>query len=225
MENEKCDEVQFFLGEGYHYCTPSPPPSLPPPSPPPPSPPDPPFPPPPSMPMGTCPHPTIHVVTHDTQDNEFWATWKQGAETAASQGRATLEYVPVGLDVAAATAAIGQACQFGHALVITVPYREGSDEYAALDEAINACLDADDSHVVFTANTDTYHNERVFAYVGSNNYLMGEACGRATVFEDPDVILGRKPPEGAYFTKFAELSKTLYVYLAVRMRARRPSQP
>ena len=53
----------------------------------------------------------------------------------------------------------------------------------------------------------------------------GEACGRATVFEDPDVILGRKPPEGAYFTKFAELSKTLYVYLAVRMRARRPSQP
>jgi hypothetical protein len=132
----------------------------------------------------------VTVVTHaQREDDHFWKVWRHGAEMAA-QHRAQLDFKRVGYDADNAVAAIDHACADGQALVVTVPFREGTPEYAQLDAAISACTA---KIPVFTASTDTYHNKDVFAFVGSSSYEMGEMCAMAILHpDDPDIATGRK---------------------------------
>jgi len=142
---------------------------------------------------------TIHVVTHalagggNTNNvDSFWSTWKQGAELALG-GRSShnLKWHAVGYDATAAKEALAEACSSGDAVVVTVPYASSTTEYKEMDEAINKCIEK--GKPVFTANTDTYHNDAVYAYFGSSNYEMGQKCALAVLFpEDVDVTSGRK---------------------------------
>ena len=59
---------------------------------------------------------------------------------APAQHRAQLDFKRVGYDADNAVAAIDHACADGQALVVTVPFREGTPEYAQLDAAISALL-------------------------------------------------------------------------------------
>lgn len=138
----------------------------------------------------------IHVVTHEIIDNQgnnadtFWTTWKQGASLALA-GRSNLQWHAVGYDADAATNALSVACASGDAVVVTVPYASTTDEYQKMDEAINQCIAK--GKPVFTANTDTYHNENVYAFFGTSNYDMGVKCALSVLFpEDLDVAQGRK---------------------------------
>lgn len=138
----------------------------------------------------------IHVVTHEVIDNQgnnadtFWTTWKQGA-TLALAGRSNLQWHAVGYDADAATNALSVACSSGDAVVVTVPYASTTDEYQKMDDAINQCIAK--GKPVITANTDTYHNENVYAFFGTSNYDMGVKCALSVLFPgDLDVAQGRK---------------------------------
>jgi len=136
--------------------------------------------------------PTVAVVTHATsEDDIFWSTWKEGAENALND-TAYLEWNAVGYDAAAATEALKKACSSSDAVIVTVPYASNTEEYDKMDDAINSCI-FDHAKPVFTANTDTYHNDDVMAYFGSSNYDMGVKCALAILFPDEnDIISGRE---------------------------------
>lgn len=132
------------------------------------------------------------MITHALNETaSFWGTWKAGAELAA-QGSAVLEWRPVGFNGPLAAETIAAACNSSDAVVVTIPHDEGTAEYTAIDAAIKGCTPR---LPVVTTNTDTYHNEDVYLYVGSNNAAIGQTCGLAVLGEDADVILGRKLPE------------------------------
>ena len=69
------------------------------------------------------------------------------------------------------------------AIVVTVPYPQGAD-YDIVHAAINACLDKRPTLPIVSTNTDTYSNERVLSYVGSDNYAMGKVCATAAFTDD-----------------------------------------
>ncbi len=137
--------------------------------------------------------PTVEVVTHaiDRTDDIFWSTWKEGAENALND-TAYLKWNAVGYDSTAAAEALEKACSSSDAVVVTVPYASGTEDYDIMDDAINGCI-FDHAKPVFTTNTDTYHNDDVYAYFGSSNYDMGVKCALAVLFpDDVDIISGRK---------------------------------
>ncbi|KAL7553740.1 hypothetical protein ACHAWF_017058 [Thalassiosira exigua] len=142
--------------------------------------------------------PKVTVVTHahKSTDDIFWTTWLDGAK-AASNG-ADLFWSPVGYDPIAAASALNEGCNSTDAVVVTVPYAEGTLEYRIMDEAINSCIQM--GIPVFTTNTDTYHNDKVYEYIGSSNYELGIKCGMSLLYpHDPDVVSGRKPaPPGPH---------------------------
>ena len=140
----------------------------------------------------------IYIVTHSLEEDEgnnvnsFWSTWREGADLAVA-GRPDTEMVwkAVGYDADAAAYELSVACSLGDAVVVTVPYASTTDEYQKMDDAINQCIA--NGKPVFTANTDTYHNEDVYAFFGTSNYDMGIKCALSVLFpEDPDVAQGRK---------------------------------
>ena len=121
----------------------------------------------------------------------FWSTWKEGAETALND-TAYLKWNAVGYDSTAAVEALEKACSSSDAIVVTVPYASGTEDYNMMDDAINKCM-FDHQKPVFTANTDTYHNDDVYAFFGSSNYDMGVKCALAILFPDNvDIISGRE---------------------------------
>jgi len=139
--------------------------------------------------------PTVEVITHATnvhpREDLFWTTWREGAESALND-TAYLEWNAVGYNATAATEALNKACSSSDAIVVTVPYASGTEDYEKMDDAINRCI-FDHRKPVFTANTDTYHNNDVYAYFGSSNYDMGVKCALAVLFpDDIDIISGRK---------------------------------
>jgi len=140
--------------------------------------------------------PTVHVVTHATEDIDlFWSTWKEGAEAALDK-HAYLKWDAVGYNSTHASEALEKACTSSDAIVVTVPYAEGTEDYDKMDEAINKCI-FEHQKPVFTTNTDTYHNDDVFAYFGSSNYDMGVKCALSILFPtDNNVISGRKALPG-----------------------------
>eukprot|EP00588_Corethron_pennatum_P008841 CAMPEP_0194274128 /NCGR_PEP_ID=MMETSP0169-20130528/7286_1 /TAXON_ID=218684 /ORGANISM="Corethron pennatum, Strain L29A3" /LENGTH=1429 /DNA_ID=CAMNT_0039017245 /DNA_START=34 /DNA_END=4320 /DNA_ORIENTATION=- len=140
--------------------------------------------------------PTVHVVTHATDAIDlFWSTWKEGAEAALDKN-AYLKWDAVGYNSTYASEALEKACTSSDAIVVTVPYAEGTEDYDKMDDAINKCI-FEHQKPVFTTNTDTYHNDDVFAYVGSSNYDMGVKCALSILFPtDNDVISGRKALPG-----------------------------
>jgi len=140
--------------------------------------------------------PTVHVITHATESSDiFWSTWKEGAE-AALDGTAYLKWDAVGYNSSHALEALEIACASSDAIVVTVPYANGTEDYEKMDDAINECI-FEYQKPVFTTNTDTYHNDDVFAYFGSSNYDMGVKCALSILFPtDTDVISGRKPLPG-----------------------------
>jgi len=136
--------------------------------------------------------PIVAVISHaqNSTDDIFWTTWRRGAEAATSES-AHLKWIPVGYDAKAAVETLEEACKSSDAVVITVPYANGTKEYSIMDQAINRCISS--GKPLFTTNTDTYHNEKVYAYVGSSNYHMGTQCAKSILFpDDPDVITNRK---------------------------------
>ena len=137
--------------------------------------------------------PTVSVVTHATDEMDlFWSTWKEGAE-AALDDTAHLVWDAVGYNSTHAVEALSAACASSDAIVVTVPYAEGTDDYAKMDDAINECI-FQYQKPVFTANTDTYHNDDVLAYIGSSNYDTGVKCALSILFPfNNDVISGRDP--------------------------------
>mmetsp|Transcript_41709 Transcript_41709/g.126542 ORF Transcript_41709/g.126542 Transcript_41709/m.126542 type:complete len:1858 (-) Transcript_41709:76-5649(-) len=140
--------------------------------------------------------PRIHVVTHARDFNDvFWNTWRDGAEAASSES-AHVTWDAVGYDVEAAVRSLANACNSSEAIVVTVPYAEGTEQYELMDQAINKCIAM--GKPIFTTNTDTYHNDNVYAYVGSSNYDIGVKCAMSLLYpDDSDIITGRKPePQG-----------------------------
>uniref|UniRef100_A0A7S1B4E0 PLD phosphodiesterase domain-containing protein n=1 Tax=Corethron hystrix TaxID=216773 RepID=A0A7S1B4E0_9STRA len=132
----------------------------------------------------------VNVITHaPAHDDTFWNAWKNGAEIA-SIGSNTLLWNAVGYDAYAAVKALNESCISDDAIVVTVPYAEGSESYTIMDDAIKDCIKQ--GKPIFTTNTDTYHNEDVYAYVGSSNYDMGVKCAKSILFSNNiDVISGR----------------------------------
>jgi len=151
----------------------------------------------------------VHVITHspiDPSEDSFWSTWKDGA-VAGTVGRANLGWHAVGYDAYTAADTLDTVCPIADAIVVTVPYASGTEKYEVMDDAINRCIA--ESVPVFTANTDTYHNDDVIAYIGSSNYQMGEKCALSLLFPtNPDVVSGRLneditlPPQNEFDERF-----------------------
>eukprot|EP00588_Corethron_pennatum_P001568 CAMPEP_0194284412 /NCGR_PEP_ID=MMETSP0169-20130528/27576_1 /TAXON_ID=218684 /ORGANISM="Corethron pennatum, Strain L29A3" /LENGTH=896 /DNA_ID=CAMNT_0039030229 /DNA_START=275 /DNA_END=2965 /DNA_ORIENTATION=- len=141
-----------------------------------------------------CPRVTnVAVVSHaDDSNKKFWDVWKEGAEGALG-GSIGLTFMDVGFDARKGTEAIENVCNSRDydALLVTVPFEKDTYEYILMDEAIDAC--AVKGKPIFTTNTDTYHNENAYAYVGAGNYDMGRSCAQAVLHpDDLDVMMGRK---------------------------------
>jgi len=158
-----------------------------------------------------CPRATnVAVISHaDNSNQKFWDVWKEGAEGALG-GSINLTFMDVGYDAKKGAEAIEDVCNSRDydALVVTVPYEKDTYEYVLLDEVIGAC--AVKGKPIFTTNTDTYHNEHVYAFVGSGNYDMGRSCAQAVLHpDDMDVALGRKE---APLTSFIDRNVTYSFY-------------
>ena len=121
----------------------------------------------------------------------FWNTWKHGAEVASADSTILL-WNAVGYNATAAVEVLDKGCRTSDAIILTVPYADGTEQYTIMDEAIKRCIKT--GKPVFTTNTDTYHNDEVYAYIGSSNYDIGVKCAKALLFSnDDDIISGRTP--------------------------------
>ena len=136
----------------------------------------------------------LTTITHAYEDSPFWSRWREASTTAAQDFTHT--YVATAYDVSRHVAAIKEACEkqdpSEDAIVVTVPYPKG-EGYEEVDQAINDCLNLRPTLPIVTTNTDSYHNPRVLSYVGSENYAIGEVCGRAVFTDDPAVMQGSRP--------------------------------
>ena len=124
---------------------------------------------------------------------------------------ADVTFVAVGLDSVRHASAISAACGVAEALVVSVPFEPGSTGHAAIDDAINACLDKRPALPILSTDNDNYHNGRLVAFVGPQSYDVGVQCARALLFTTPrdmgdadglDIILGRVPPPDAVRPSF-----------------------
>ena len=116
----------------------------------------------------------VAIVSHGRPDDVFWQRLNQGITDTAY-------LVNVNVDLLSFTSIdkfesiLEQVCSTKPAIAVTVPF-ENASSYTRADSAINRCID--NGVHVHTFNTDTYQNERVQDYTGSNNYEMGYECGR-----------------------------------------------
>eukprot|EP00316_Scyphosphaera_apsteinii_P007822 CAMPEP_0119323288 /NCGR_PEP_ID=MMETSP1333-20130426/60414_1 /TAXON_ID=418940 /ORGANISM="Scyphosphaera apsteinii, Strain RCC1455" /LENGTH=888 /DNA_ID=CAMNT_0007330693 /DNA_START=234 /DNA_END=2897 /DNA_ORIENTATION=- len=131
----------------------------------------------------------------------FWDVWESGAREAATAAKAKLTIRNVGNNATAAALAIAAACNVSDSLVVTIPYAEGTSQYEMVDDAINACLITFPSKPIYSSNTGTYHNVRLYGYVGIEDYSVGLMCARQLLFGTGygdflyglDVVMGRDP--------------------------------
>ena len=149
----------------------------------------------------SCPKRIAVIVHADPERDEvgygdspdtFWEVWHSGA--AAANQDFVMVWSPWGYDYAGQAAAVSQYCETEDAIVVTIPYPEGTAGYTAMDDAINACIDSRPYLPVVTTNTDTYHNPRVLGYVGSENHHIGEVCSYAPYTTDKEAFLGIVAP-------------------------------
>jgi len=162
------------------------------------------------------PLPRVRIVTHADYEDDFWGVWSDGARHAA-RDRAELTFAHVGYNATAAEWHIAMSCSDGgeDALVVTVPYHIDTYEYHFLDAAITKCTE---KIPVFTANTDTYHNPKVYAYIGSHNYQLGVQCALTYLFGHEcqndrfEIISGRvSPPDAVEYFFFLAGNEGHYV--------------
>jgi len=115
----------------------------------------------------------------------FWKLWQDGAEAAGADVdfRGFFE-VDLENSTGAYLDAIESACETADAMVVAVPFESSTPEYADADAAVNACLDGRPDLPIFSTAYDTYQNDRLYGYVGAENFAMGQKCGRALLFTD-----------------------------------------
>ena len=136
--------------------------------------------------------PTIGIVVHAAPGvgSSFWNTWESGARNIASLMTGRVVWRATSYNATTHVASIEELCASTRALVVTVPFQNGTDAYKMIDDAINACISTHD-RVVFIANTDTYGNQQAYGYIGSQNYEMGKQCARLILTGDIGTAFGR----------------------------------
>lgn len=128
--------------------------------------------------VAACPkrRTTIRIIHHGDAGDVFWQDVERGFRDAA-------RVFDVDLDVKADSLHIPHnvygAVNAADGILVTIPFLEGSKEYRDVHEAIEFLIDT--GMPVVTFNTDTYHNRRVFEYVGSFNKLLGVRGARLSL--------------------------------------------
>ena len=172
----------------------------------------------------TCSQQSIAVVTGDVLYprpivSDYYNLYKDGARAANAAvefrgygvGDGATGYL--GANSSIASAEIARACAVADALVVEVDFPSGSPGYVEMDKAINDCLDKDPEFPIFSTISDNYHNDRLYAYIGPEDYLQGEACARGLLFTSPfdftskkegmDALSGRGSPPSEPIQNFA----------------------
>lgn len=134
----------------------------------------------------------------------FWEIWYVGSEDSKQDFDMT--WYALGSNAASIASEMAKECDLADAIVITVPFEEGSPNYTTVDNAIKACQDKRPYLLIVTTNTDTYHNPKVISYVGSDNFHIGKMCSYAAFSADPQVFLGITEP-----TPSADLIESTYI--------------
>ena len=134
----------------------------------------------------------LTIVTHADAGSDFWAQWEEGARAAAQDF--SVVWYSNGLVSSAIVSAIESSCPSTDAMVVTVPFDDNTQDYSDVDAAIKACQQSRPSLPIVSANTDTYHNPELLAYVGSDNYAIGTKCGIAPFVDSIDQLLGMSAP-------------------------------
>ena len=156
----------------------------------------------------------VYVITElspemrDAQASPWYVAFEAGLAAALTPG-IRFKFLSLGIaetngmDVDRYEASIHEACQQrnGGAILFYLPYLEGSAEYERIDNALNACLDERPDFPIFSYSSDTYHNPRLYGFIGMATYSMGERCARALLFttkdlgsdrESSDAVAGRR---------------------------------
>lgn len=112
----------------------------------------------------------VRVVHHGTESDLFWKDVHYGMQDAERllSGIKVERFANIEMMIENIKAAPENA----DGLIVSCPYVNTNPKYKEIDEAINSVIDT--GTPVITFNTDTYHNIKVFQYVGSSNKILGK---------------------------------------------------
>lgn len=139
----------------------------------------------------------IRIVHHGTEDDLFWKDVHRGMVDAEAllSGIKVHRFANLEMMVENILGTSGNA----DGLIVSCPYINTNPKYKEIDDAINAVIES--GTPVITFNTDTYHNRKVFQYVGSSNKILGKR-GALTALKKYKTLL----PEDAEVTTESNLS-------------------
>ena len=136
----------------------------------------------------------VYTVDHsyNTTGSKFWEQVYQGMSVTLETMNVDLQRQSSHYNADLHIQYIKNGCDNGDALAVTVPWHKMSNEYSIVDAAINECMTRRPDLPVFTFNTDTYENSKVWGYIGSTNRIIGERCAYIAMGNGQhDVISGR----------------------------------
>ncbi len=112
----------------------------------------------------------IRVVHHGTESDLFWKDIHYGMRDAERllSGIKVERFANIEMMIEN----IKGTPENADGLIVSCPYVNTNPKYKEIDEAINSVIDT--GTPVITFNTDTYHNRKVFQYVGSSNKILGK---------------------------------------------------
>jgi hypothetical protein len=125
----------------------------------------------------------LRMVHHGAEDDEFWRDVQRGVSDASrTAGDVKVEVVG---GLATMVSAMRSAPSSVDGLIFTCPYDNTDERYRGIDEAVSVAIAAGLPCISF--NTDTFHNPKVFQYVGSSNKDLGERGAQVALSWFPEL--------------------------------------